>query len=266
MCTRIRSNLWIILLVVCAVMLSIGGVGLAQSDMMGCSLPDGDAEEIEDAKLYIEYMSTDGDLGVHGLFDDHGWAELCVYDPNDNLILFITPQSQLGELGISGVFFESREPLLEDFSFDDLIAKFPEGGYRVIGTNYDGTGLTGIANFTHDSPAPPVIISPLAVEEDMADEAVVSLEGLVVEWEEVTETVFGDPATITAYEIIITKEEHDDPNGLSRPIFDVHVPPDRRRLSVPVEFLEPDTLYEIEILALEVGGNQTITAGFFTTE
>ena len=36
--------------------------------------------------------------------------------------------------------------------------------------------------------------------------------------------------------------------------------------AVPVEFLEPDTVYELEVLALEESGNQTITVGFFKTE
>lgn len=31
------------------------------------------------------------------------------------------------------------------------------------------------------------------------------------------------------------------------------------------EFLDPGTLYEMEVLALEVSGNQTIGLGFFTT-
>ena len=64
---------------------------------------------------------------------------------------------------------------------------------------------------------------------------------------------------------IVTQEEHDDPHGLSRPVYDVHVPPDMTELPVPDEFFRPDTLYELEVLALEESGNQTITVGFFTT-
>ena len=88
----------------------------------------------------------------------------------------------------------------------------------------------------------------------------------MIEWEDVTETVEGKPVTITGYEVIITKEKYDDPHGFSRPINDVHVPGDRNSLAVPVEFLEADTLYELEVLALEESGNQTISVGFFKTE
>ena len=94
----------------------------------------------------------------------------------------------------------------------------------------------------------------------------VSTTGLVIKWEDVTETVDGGPVTITGYEVIITKVEHTDPHGFSRPIFDVHVPADRNTLTVPVEFLEPGTEYELEVLALEVSGNQTITVSSLITE
>ena len=106
----------------------------------------------------------------------------------------------------------------------------------------------------------------------MADEAeagdvVVSTDGMVIQWEDMTETVEGAPVAISGYEVIITKVEHDDPYGFSCPIYDVHLPPDRNSPAVPTEFLEPGTLYELEILALEEGGDQTLTGGtFFTAE
>mgnify|MGYP001611115032 FL=1 len=56
-----------------------------------------------------------------------------------------------------------------------------------------------------------------------------------------------------------------DPDGLSRPVYDVHVPADLTSLAVPAAFLLPDTLYELEVLALEESGNQTISVGSFRT-
>jgi hypothetical protein len=94
----------------------------------------------------------------------------------------------------------------------------------------------------------------------------VSREGLVIDWEPVTETTVGDPVTITGYEVIVTKEDHEDPHGFSRPVYDVHVPPTLDALSVPSEFLESDTVYEVEVLALEESGNQTISVGFLVTD
>jgi hypothetical protein len=232
-----------------------------------CSPMPNETIPIEEAKLYIEYNFTDADLGVHGAFDDAGWSELCVYDPDGNLVLVVNPQAELGDLTMAGIFFESREPPTEEFSFADLEASFPEGQYEVRAIAFDGTARSGVPNFSHDVPVAPVItVPPLAEDDESAEDAVVSTADLVIEWEDVTETVNGDPVLITAYEVIVTKEEHEDPNGFSRPIFDVHVPPDQNTLAVPVEFLEPDTVYELEVLALEVSGNQTISIGFFQTE
>lgn len=232
-----------------------------------CSDAPGEAAPLETARLYVEYNFTDEDLGVHGAFDGTGWSELCVYDPDGNLVLAVDPQSQLNDLAMGGIFFESREPPTDEFTFDDLRAAFPEGEYEVRGTSFDGKGLSGAATFTHNVPAAPVILAPaLAEDEESAGDALVSGADLVVEWEHVTEVVSGGPAAITAYEVIVTKENHDDPNGFSRPIFDVHLPPDRTSLAVPAGFLEPDTVYELEVLALEESGNQTISVGFFQTE
>lgn len=239
---------------------------VSDSDQITCTSVTGATTIIGTAKLYVEYNATDNDLGVHGAFDDHGWSELCVYDPNGTQVLAVKPQGQLKGLTLAGIFFESREPPTIEFSFAELKAKFPEGQYELRATNYDGTGLTGAAAFTHDVPKPPTVTYPPLVDEEHAGEVEVPVTGLTVKWEEVTETVDGDPVAITGYEIIITKVEHEDLHGYSRPIFDVHVPPNRNRLSVAVEFLEPGTLYELEVLALEESGNQTITVGFFTTE
>jgi hypothetical protein len=98
-----------------------------------------------------------------------------------------------------------------------------------------------------------------------ADGAVVDPAALKVEWEDVTETIEGEPVEITGYQVIVTKENHVDPHGFSQPIYDVHVGPDRNSLRVPKEFLDPGTEYELEVLALEESGNQTISVSFFTT-
>ena len=57
----------------------------------------------------------------------------------------------------------------------------------------------------------------------------------------------GEQVKITGYEVIVTKEVPDDPHGFSRPTYDVHVPARVNSLSVPAEFLEPDTVYELEV-------------------
>ena len=251
-----------------------GGVGtaVASDDDDGEDLPDvcreqlrGATTQIETAKLIIEFNATDDDLGVHGAFDDHGWSELCVFDPRGRAIVVVDPHNQLDDLTMAGIFFESREPPAAEFSMDDLAAAFPEGRYKVRGKSFDGTVLTGRATFTHDVPAAPTITSPEIAEDPEQTGTPVPRDDLAVSWDTVTETTTGEPITITGYEVIVTKDVADDPNGFSLPTYDVHVPAAVTSLSVPTEFLEPGTVYELEVLALERSGNQTISVGFFKT-
>ena len=226
-----------------------------------------EGDELETAKLYVEHNATDADTGVHGLFGGEAWSELCIWDPRGELILNVDPQAALEGLGLADLFFESREPPNDEYSLDDLRSDFPEGEYLVGGTDFEGTARVASAVFTHDIPAAPLITAPgLAGDEEAAADVTVDRTALVVEWEPVTQTVAGGPIEATGYEVIVTKVDHDDPDGWSRPVYDVHVGPDASSLSVPEEFLAPGTLYELEVLALEVSGNQTISLGFFTTQ
>lgn len=218
-----------------------------------------------EARLYIEHNATDEDTGVHGMFDQEGLAEACIETPDGAQIMFVNPAAQLDGLGINQFFFESREPPNDEYSIADLKADFPEGDYVVSGVDYLGIERVASAVFTHDIPAPPEITAPKLVGEEKAEENVLARSGLTIRWRPVTETVDGAPVEITAYEVIVTKEDHDDTHSLSRPEYDVHVPPGFTQLPVPAAFLEPNTLYEVEVLALEKSGNQTISVGFFTT-
>jgi len=260
---RTKHRALIAVLAAAAAALAVAGLSRVESPRAAAAQdpcpPTGHKAQIATAKLIIEFNATDEDIGVHGAFDDVGWSRLCVYSPDGAPFLTVSPEGQLRDLTMAGIFFESREPPIDEFSFEDLKARFPEGRYRVRGFSFDGRLLTGRAKFTHDVPAAPTVTAPV-------DGAVVGTDDLVVEWEDVTRTVDGDPVKITGYEVIVTKVKHHDPHGFSQPIYDVHVPPDRNSLSVPKEFLEPRTEYELEVLALERSGNQTITVGFFTTE
>ncbi len=268
-----RKRKWIAGATVMTLVLG-GGVGTAlasdQGDDRGlpevCRERPRPATPIATAKLIIEYNSTDGDLGVHGAFDDDGWSELCVFDPSGRPIVVVDPRRQLNDLTMAGIFFESREPPLSEFSMADLAAAFPEGRYEVRGKSFDGTTLRGRALFTHDVPAPPTITSPEIADVPDQTGTPVPRDDLVVGWDPVTETTTGEPVAISGYEVIITKEVEDDPHGFSRPTYDVHVPATQNTLRVPTEFLEPDTVYELEVLALERSGNQTISVGFFMTD
>ncbi|MBL8154032.1 MAG: hypothetical protein JNM70_07600 [Anaerolineae bacterium] len=265
MSTYSKRGLWIVLTALFALALSATLAVTAQGDQMGCTLPEGTPTTISAAKLYIEFMSTGIDLGVHGFFDDHGWSELCVYDPSGALVLAVKPQSQLRDLTMAGLFFESREPVIAEYPFEALFAQFPEGEYTIIGTNFDGTGLKGTATFSHTVAAPPVITGPALMTEDRVAEMVHPVGDMLISWEPVTETLDGQPVTIAGYEVIVTNMDAKYFDSFAQPIYDVHLPADRANLTVPAVFFQPGTRYEVEIVAIEESGNQTINNGYFTT-
>lgn len=136
------------------------------------------------------------------------------------------------------------------------------GKRRVLATLIGCTALP----FTHVIPAEPEITHPPLVPDlDEADPPVLDGAGLVVRWEPVTATIEGSAVEITGYQVIVTEEEAEDPNGWARPIYDVHVDPEVTALAVPAGFVRAGTLYEVEVLAIELSGNQTISVGFFRT-
>ncbi len=223
-------------------------------------------DEWEVAKVYIEHNATDGDTGIHGLIGGSPWQAVCVTAPNGTRLWALEPPDRLGALGVSDFFWESNEPPNAEYSVADLRSDFPAGSYVVAGTGIDGVDRIAEATFTHVIPAEPDITSPpLVPDTDAGEPPVVDATGLVVRWEPVTETIDGTPVTIAGYQVIVTDEEAEDPNGWARPVYDVHIGPGVTALTVPDEFLEPGTLYELEVLAIEPSGNQTISVGFFQT-
>lgn len=240
--------------------------GPASKAKISCKAKQG-ATEIAAARLFIEHNATDKDTGIQGGFDDDGYSELCVYDPDGKQILGVRPLGKLKELTMADTFFESREPPNSELSINELLEIFPEGDYEVRALSFDGKGLKGSATLTHDIPAAPEITSPaLTEEEKVSNAAGIDRSNIKIEWREVTKTLQGGPVNVTAYQITVTKQAAEDPHGFSVPTYDVHIAAGHNSLSVPAEFLERDTVYELEVLALEKSGNQTISAGFFKTE
>jgi hypothetical protein len=83
----------------------------------------------------------------------------------------------------------------------------------------------------------------------------------VVEWEPV-DPPNGSP--IIAYQVLVVLPGTGLP-ALPKIALDVMMPPTATSLAVPPGFLLRDTLYEWEVLAIEEGGNQTLSSSFFQT-
>ena len=258
-----------------------GGLGARQSTMRSSSLrilpiflvsvvalllagasPELWAKEIpfDRAKLIIEFNSSAnegvGDVGVQVLLDGEPWHALKMKDRFGRTILEITASTSLRRQGLTELFFESSEPSLDEVPLAQFLRRFPEGIYEFEGRTIDGQEIEGEAKFTHIIPAGPVIVSP-------GEGDVVDPNALIIEWEPVTQKIAGSGAgalVIVAYQVVV-----DGGNPSRR--FDVTLAakPTNMSVTVPPEFLEPGTEYTFEVLAIEAGGNQTITESSFVT-
>lgn len=195
------------------------------------------------AKIIFEFNSTGQDLGIQVTLDGEPWNEIWIKDPRGRTILEVEGSGSLKNFGLTELFAESNEPNFADMSKEDILARFPAGVYRFYGRTVEGDRLVGTATLTHNIPDGPVILSPLGGVVDPTD--------TVISWNAVT-----TPAgiNIVGYQVVV-----DGGNPSRR--FDVTVPATATQVTVPPEYLEPGTQYNFEVLAIEAGGNQTITEG-----
>ena len=227
--------------------------------------PEGWAREIpfSRAKMIIEFNSSAnegvGDVGVQVLLDGEPWKLVSMKRPDGLIILNILSSGSLRKQGLTELFFESSEPSLDEVPLKEFLARFPEGKYEFEGRTIDGQEIEGEAKLTHVIPAGPVIVSPEAGD-------VVDPQNLVISWEAVTKKIEGSGAgdlKIVAYQVIVERTDNDQLGAAPR-TFDITLPATSdptQSVTVPPEFLEPGTEYKFEVLAIEKGGNQTITEG-----
>jgi len=210
------------------------------------------------ATMIIEYNSSAEDIGIQFFLDlSEGWREIEIFDPNGREVFSAEAEGSLvRQGGGTELFLESVEPPIAQLPIDRFFRRFPEGLYRFRGVDNAGNRIVGQSRFSHDVPNGPEIVMPLpAAGAECA--ANVPPRGAVVAWNPVTETIDGDPIEIVRYEVIV---ENDDLN------FDVKFPAETgTMLSVSLELLQPGTEYIGEVLAVEEGGNQTITEFCFRT-
>jgi hypothetical protein len=221
---------------------------------------DGDDEageqvEFKDARLKIETNDTDGDAGVQVFLDSDPWQWIEITDPNGRRLFRSTTRGSFGLQGGTELFLESGEPSFDEVSFEEFLARFPEGEYRFRGEGNDDEEFFGVATLTHDIPAGPLLVSP------HEGGALVDPDNAVVRWEPV-DPPNGSP--IIAYQVIVVLPGTGLP-ALPKMTLDVMMPPTATSLAVPPGFLRRDTRYEWEVLSIEEGGNQTLSSSFFRT-
>ncbi len=203
-----------------------------------------------DARIRIEVNSTDGDSGLHVNLDAEGWRFVNIFSPAGKLIFSVEGGGSVKKTGLTEVFIESAEPGFEDLPLDQFLARFPEGNYRFTGETITGMKLASVAKLTHAIPAGPVLLSPL-------QDSVQDVDTMVVRWDPVA-----DPAgsRITRYEVLVV-EDGPVPNRVLSAV----LPASQTSMIVPPTFLKRNGTYKCEVLAIEKGGNQTLSENAFST-
>jgi hypothetical protein len=198
------------------------------------------------SRIFIEYNGTANDAGFHVRLDAEDWKELEIVNPKGRTIFEVGGNGGFGRLGMTELFFEGAEPSLDEVPVDELLALFPEGQYNFFGRTVDGKILFGASMLTHAVPAGPSNVSA----------RIGPGKALTISWDPVKASAAGfpnRPIEIVGYQVILGD-------------FQVTVPDSITSLTVSPEFvssLEPGR-HMFEVLAIEAGGNQTITETSFT--
>jgi len=217
--------------------LLLGAAALPLGHAASASAQNGAFDE---ARIFIEFNSSDNDLGFHVFLDGEDWKRVRIVSPTGRKIFETQGGGGYKLFGMTELFFEGAEPSLDEVDLDELLSLFPEGIYTFSGTTVDGEKLVSQATLTHAIPDGPVVSAEV-------DEGEVTIR-----WDAVT-TPPG--IEIVGYQVIVGS-------------FQVTLPASSRSVEVPEELIASLDAGEhgFEVLAIEVGGNQTITQGDFELE
>ena len=235
-----------------------------------------DDNELPFKALSFIFETTEDDIELQAFIDGNQWKTLKIEDTKGRIIFDLRTQRRLGRQGLSELLLASEpdhfpeEALAPSEEANEVVRaffrKFPAGDYEFEGETVNGKELEGEATLTHILPALPEIVYPDSSNGELLQ---VNPFDLVIEWKPVTTNFFGDgPVDIIEYQIILDQVEplRTIPwiDGVARRGL-INVPGDVTSLTVPPEYLLPNTLYDFEVLAIEASGNTTISVGEFMT-
>lgn len=216
----------------------------------------GNEIELDEAEVFIEFNSTDGDFGIQFFWDGEPWRKMNLESPDEEIIMRVKIDENLKEQGMTEGFFESAEPSVEELSMAEFLDRFPAGEYEYEGRTLDEIEIEGETELTHDLPSPPSNLSP-------GDDEVVAFDRpVILSFDAVTTTLDGDPIVPELYEIVLETEDE------ILKVLSVIIDGDEANpsLTVPPEFLEPGTEYKFEVIVQEESHNRTISETVFFTK
>ncbi len=233
-------------------------IGAAEDEREGPEISkksEGKTVYLKDARLKIELNATDGDAGIQVFIDADPWKTMDIYDPYGKHIFRATAQGRFAKQGGTELFMESAEPNFSQLTLEKFLKRFPEGSYYFRGKGLEGENFIGTAALTHNLAAGPELVSPI----DGATQ--VDPNHAVMTWKPVS-AANGSP--IIGYEVLIVQRQSSFP-AIPKVALDIMMPATATSLAVPPGFLLRGTEYEWEVLAIEAGGNQTLSTAFFRT-
>jgi hypothetical protein len=239
-----------------AAAVATGGLAAAGSGTAGAGDRRSSAVvRLKDARLKFEINATDRDGGVQVFIDAESWRQMSIFDPAGRRIFTSTTEGRMARQGGTELFLESAEPTFAHLPLERLLRRFPEGTYRFSGVGLKGERYVGSARLSHDLPDGPTLVSPLE------GGGLQDPNRTIVRWKRVPPPN-GSP--IIAYQVLVVQPETGLRN-LPTVTLDVMMPPTASSMLVPRGFLRPGTEYEWEVLAIERGGNQTLSSSTFRT-
>ena len=178
-----------ILITAFAVFLTMGGSALAEK------------VELDEAKVFIEWNTTDEDQGIQFFWDSEGFTTI-TFTNSLSGELVVNTVGKISDQGLTETAIESVEPEESEQKLDEFFLLFPEGIYEFEGKATGGGVITGNAEFTHN------LLEPVEFTK-------VNLP--VIEWTE-PELNFGGasgPATleVVGYELVVELVVEVEVNG-----------------------------------------------------
>lgn len=249
-------------------MASLAGLALATLATTSANAAE---QPFKQTNIHFETNASACDMGIQMSFDTDGVSRGSIEDPHEKVVFsYKAVDGMEGTQDITEVFQERVEPPIIDLqsalgceptddaiSLTELLATWPAGWYEFDGES-DGAEFEGKAKLTHKVPAGPRITAP-------ADGAIVPHDApLLVTWEKVTRPILPrlGPVEVVGYHVLAV--DITSPTllpGKTKTSFDADVSRNETSFVIPKQYLEPGRIYELEILATEKGGNQTITEG-----
>lgn len=248
---------------------ALAGVALAAAATSPASAAR--PEPFKQTNIHFETNSSACDMGIQMSFDTDGITEGEVENPYEQVVFSFRAVTGMESTGdVTEMFQERVEPPITDLeqalgcepsedaiTLTELLAAWPAGTYEFDGES-GGVEFEGTARLTHRIPAGPEIIAP----ED--GDVVRHDANLLIKWNKVTAPIlpYLGPVEIVGYHVVVV----DITNpvlapGKTKTAFDADLSKGETTLLVPKQYLEPNRIYEFEVLATEKGGNQTITEG-----